>query len=85
MDDPQPIRAVVCDIDGVILRDAVPLPGAKEFVLALAAGPLEYVFLTNYPSETPEELQARFARAGLAVPAAHFYTSALATGEFDRS
>jgi NagD protein len=66
----------------VILRDETVLPGAAEFVERLVSSGLEYVFLTNYPSETPGGLQARFARAGLEVAERHFYTSALATAEF---
>ncbi|HWX25288.1 MAG TPA: hypothetical protein VN083_09615, partial [Vicinamibacteria bacterium] len=76
------MRGVVCDIDGVILRDDAALPGAGAFVEWLRGGPLEFLFLTNYASQTTAELQGRFARAGLDVPAERFYTSAMATAEF---
>ena len=76
------MTAVVCDIDGVILRDDEALPGARQLIEELDARRLEHVFLTNYPSETPSGLRERFLRAGLFVGEEHFYTSALATAEF---
>ena len=79
------LGALVCDIDGVILHDEAALEGAAEVLLWLEAASLPFVFLTNYPSQTPEGLQDRFHRAGLEAGAAHFYTSAMATAEFLQS
>lgn len=76
------LRALVCDIDGVILHDDSALPGAKDLLDWLQARPLPFVFLTNFPSQTPEALKGRFKKAGLEVGAEHFYTSAMATAEF---
>jgi NagD protein len=76
------VKAVICDIDGVVLQDNRPLPGAKELVDTLRRGPLRFVFLTNYPSQTPADIANRMADAGLDIPAEHFYTSAMATAEF---
>ena len=76
------MKAAILDIDGVILQDNRALPGAKELVLSLLSGPLRFVFLTNYPSQTPADISNRMADAGLEIAAAHFYTSAMATAEF---
>lgn len=78
------MKAVICDIDGVLLRDETPLPGAAELVEELLARGAPFLFLTNYPSQTPEQLRRRLREAGITadVPARHFYTSALATAEF---
>lgn len=76
------MKAIICDIDGVVLRDDTALPGAKELVDWLVGGPLPFLFLTNYPSMTPADLRIRFLGAGLDVPPKHFYTSAMATAEF---
>jgi NagD protein len=76
------LRALVCDIDGVILHDDSALPGAPELLDWLKSRSLPFVFLTNFPSQTPEDLKGRFARAGLEASAEHFYTSAMATAEF---
>jgi NagD protein len=76
--------AVVCDIDGVILGDNRPLPGAVDFTQSLLKDGSPFLFLTNFPSQTPGDLRNRFLGAGLDVPEAHFYTSAMATIEFLR-
>ena len=42
------------------------------------------VVLTNYPSQTAQDLANRFAAAGLEVPESAFHTSAMATADFLR-
>lgn len=76
------MKAVIVDIDGVVLHDNTALPGARELVEWLVGSGCPFLFLTNYPSMTPGDLQARFLGAGLHVPHRHFYTSAMATAEF---
>jgi NagD protein len=75
-------KALLVDIDGVILRDDAALPGAKELVAWLLASGRPFLFLTNYPSQTPADLAGRLAGSGIEVPARHFFTSAMATAEF---
>lgn len=43
---------------------------------------LPLVLLTNYPSQTGQDLANRFATAGVDVPDSVFYTSAMATADF---
>jgi NagD protein len=76
------VRALIIDIDGVVLRDEKALPGASEFIAFLRAGSFPFLFLTNYPSQTPADIRNRFLNGGLDVPPEHFYTSAMATAEF---
>jgi len=76
------LKAIISDIDGVLLQDGRPLPGAAEFVNSLTSGGRPYLFLTNYPSQTPADLHERFRQAGLDVPPDRFYTSAMAAAEF---
>jgi NagD protein len=77
------LKAVICDIDGVVLRDDAPLPGASDLVRALLGREAPFLFLTNYPSQTPGDLRQRFLQGlGVDVPPRHFYTSAIATAEF---
>jgi len=74
--------AYLIDIDGVVLRDDEALPGAAELVAWLLESGRPFLFLTNYPSQTPAELARRMGGSGMAVPAGHFFTSAMATAEF---
>jgi NagD protein len=74
--------AFLVDIDGVVLKDDQVLPGAGELVAWLLESGQRFLFLTNYPSQTPGDLAGRFASTGIEVPAKHFFTSAMATAEF---
>lgn len=74
--------AYLIDIDGVVLKDDQALPGARELVEWLLASGRRFLFLTNYPSQTPGDLAGRLATGGVEVPPRHFFTSAMATAEF---
>jgi NagD protein len=74
--------SLIIDIDGVILRDEMPIAGAQDFVSWLLRDGRRFVFLTNYSSQTPADLRERFLDVELDIPAPNFYTSAMATAEF---
>jgi NagD protein len=74
--------AFLVDIDGVVLKDEQALPGARELVAWLVESGQRFLFLTNFPSQTPGDLAGRFASSGIEVPASRFFTSAMATAEF---
>jgi NagD protein len=76
------VNGLLIDIDGVILRDDSVLPGAGELVAWLLEIEARFLFVTNYPSQTPADLAGRMAQAGIEVPAHHFFTAAMATAEF---
>lgn len=76
------MKAAILDIDGVILKDENTLPGAKEMVAEFTRVGRPFLFLTNYSSQTPGDLQNRFRRGGIDVEVGRFYTSAMATAEF---
>jgi len=76
------VKALLIDIDGVVLQDDRPLPGAGELVAWLLGSGRPFLFLTNYSSQTPAELAHRLGTAGIAAPPEHVYTSAMATAEF---
>src|SRR5215469_8855719 len=71
------------DMDGVIYRENQLIPGAVEFVQALTATGMPFLFLTNNSAPTPEDLAVRLKHLGIqGVSARHFYTSALNTADF---
>nr|WP_202533563.1 HAD-IIA family hydrolase [Streptomyces sp. SID3212] len=69
-------------MDGVLIHEGVPIPGAAEFLKALRESGKPFLVLTNNSIYTPRDLQARLARMGLDVPVANIWTSALATAKF---
>lgn len=72
----------ISDMDGVIYHGNKLLPGVKEFVAWLKRENKKFLFLTNSSERTPQELQAKLLRMGIAVEQDVFYTSALATAMF---
>jgi NagD protein len=78
----QPITGVLMDMDGVLVHEEQPIPGADDFLKALSQGGYRYLVLTNNSMYTQRDLSARLARSGLVVPPEHIWTSALATAGF---
>jgi len=71
------------DMDGVIYRENRLIPGAADFVRALQATSVPFLFLTNNSAPTPEDLAVRLKHLGISgLSAKHFYTSALNTADF---
>ncbi len=70
------------DMDGVLVRGSVAIPGASEFIGRLLECQRKFLILTNNSIYTPRDLQLRLQRIGLDVPDNHIYTSALATARF---
>jgi 5'-nucleotidase len=76
------LKALLIDVDGVVLRDDEPLPGARALVAWMLESGQRFRFLTNYSSQTPLDLSGRLASCGIEAPAETFFTSAMATAEF---
>ena len=70
------------DMDGVLVHEDDPIPGAREFLEALKSSGREYLVLTNNSIFTPRDLRARLLRSGIDVPEDRIWTSALATADF---
>ncbi len=73
------------DMDGVLVHENRPIPGAAELLAQWRDTGTPFLVLTNNPIFTPRDLSARLARSGLDVPEGRIWTSALATAEFLRS
>ena len=70
------------DMDGVLVHEDDPIPGAAEFIEPLKASGRAFLVLTNNSIYTPRDLRARLLRSGIDVPEEAIWTSALATAEF---
>jgi NagD protein len=76
------IRAVVMDMDGVIIHGDRLIEGAQEKIRSFEDRGLKFLILTNNSTYTTRDLAARLGFLGLEVPADALYTSALATARF---
>lgn len=81
MDQHRPKNYLI-DMDGVLVRGNVPIPGAVDFIRRLVEREARFLILTNNSIYTPGDLQLRLQRSGLAIPDGHIYTSAMATARF---
>src|SRR5437660_11130354 len=70
------------DMDGVLVREEQPIPGAAAFLTRLRERGLPFLVLTNDSMYTQRDLAARLAANGLEVPEESIWTSALATAGF---
>ena len=75
-------KGFICDMDGVIYHGDRILDGVLDFVNWMIDNGKKFVFLTNSPEKTPQELSMKLERMGLNVTPDHFYTSAMATAAF---
>ena len=79
------IECWLTDMDGVLVHESSPLPGAAELLQQWTDAGTEFLVLTNNSSYTPRDLSARLRASGLNVPEERIWTSALATADFLRS
>ena len=77
-----PWQSYLMDMDGVLVHEDEPIPGADRLLTLLEQAGRPFLVLTNNSMYTPRDLAARLARIGLAVPEQSIWTSALATAKF---
>ena len=82
MTDRKPVEAWLTDMDGVLVHEGRPIPGAPEFVARLRESGKPFLILTNNSIYTARDLNARLRRMGIEVPEESIWTSALATAQF---
>jgi NagD protein len=80
----RPIEVWLTDMDGVLVSEGTPIPGAAEFIQRLVEKDRPFLILTNNSIYTPRDLAARLRISGLEVGEEHIWTSALATAQFLR-
>jgi NagD protein len=80
--DRREIRSWLMDMDGVLVREEHPVPGADRFIARLRERGLPFLVLTNNSIYTRRDLAARLRVSGLDVPEGSIWTSALATARF---
>jgi HAD superfamily hydrolase (TIGR01457 family) len=75
-------NAVLLDMDGVLYRGPLPLPGVNEMLGLFERRGIVYACVTNNSTLTPAEYEAKLAAMGIRVPAAQVITSSVATRRY---
>ncbi|MDQ0260677.1 HAD-IIA family hydrolase [Sinomonas atrocyanea] len=78
----QEIECWLTDMDGVLVHENHPVPGAAELIQRWVDTSRRFLVLTNNSIYTPRDLAARLASSGLSIPEENIWTSALATAVF---
>ena len=76
------IECWLTDMDGVLVHENHPLPGAADLLQQWRDKGNPFLVLTNNSIFTPRDLSARLRASGLDVPEEFLWTSALATADF---
>lgn len=82
MRDRSEIECWLTDMDGVLVHENNPIPGAAALLQQWRDQGKPYLVLTNNSIFTPRDLSARLRASGLIVPEEAIWTSALATADF---
>lgn len=70
------------DMDGVLYRGSVLIPGADRFIRELRERNIPFRFLTNNSQRTRLDVVAKLAPMGIEVEEEHVFTCAMATARF---
>ena len=76
------IECWLTDMDGVLVHENTPVPGAAALLQQWRDQGTPFLVLTNNSIFTPRDLSARLRSSGLVVPEGAIWTSALATADF---
>lgn len=82
MADRSEIEYWLTDMDGVLVHENHPIPGASELLAQWTESGTPFLVLTNNSIFTQRDLAARLRASGLIVPEQAIYTSAMATADF---
>lgn len=79
------IRALITDLDGVLLRGNEPLPGMVALFDFLRQRGIPFIIATNNSTKTPAQYSQKFVRFGAAVvQEKNILTSSLVTADYLR-
>lgn len=78
------IKGVLFDMDGVIYRNSLALPGARELLGWLEERGTPYACITNNASQLPGQYAARLRAMGILVSPERILTSALVANSYLR-
>jgi 4-nitrophenyl phosphatase len=76
------VRHLIVDMDGVLYRGDMPMPGLTEFFGFLVAHDIRFQLVTNNSTLTPRMYVLKMARMGVTVQGSDILTSAIATASY---
>lgn len=77
-----PIKQLILDMDGVLWRGNMPMPGLVDFFATLRREEIPFILATNNATKTAVQYTDKLALLGVEVPPAQILTSAEATAAY---
>jgi 4-nitrophenyl phosphatase len=74
--------ALLLDMDGVLYRGNLPLPGVNELLALCSERGIAYACVTNNATMTPAQYEIKLAGMGIQIPAGRIITSPIATRRY---
>ncbi|HWQ12024.1 MAG TPA: HAD-IIA family hydrolase [Roseiflexaceae bacterium] len=74
--------ALLLDMDGVLYRGKLPLPGVNELLALCHERGVAYACVTNNATMTPSQYEAKLGAMGIHMPAERIITSPVATRRY---
>lgn len=78
------IRALLLDMDGVVYRGKLLLPGVGQIIAFCEQHDIAYACITNNASKTPRQFEQKLAAMGIDLPGSRVLSSSLMTGHYLR-
>jgi 4-nitrophenyl phosphatase len=75
------VRALMIDIDGTLLRGAIPMPGILRFFTFLQARRIAFVVASNNATKTAIEYRSRLASLGVQIKLDQILNAGAATAD----
>nr|WP_106780637.1 TIGR01457 family HAD-type hydrolase [Lysinibacillus timonensis] len=75
-------KAYCFDLDGTVYRGQEGIESAIRFIHKLQKAGIDYYFITNNASKTPEQFQHALASMNIDTPVSRIYSSAITTAKY---
>lgn len=75
-------RGIICDLDGVVYRGRVAVPGAVDTLMSVAQAGVDIAFATNNAARPADEVLRHLRALGIDIPRATVITSAQAAAAY---
>jgi 4-nitrophenyl phosphatase len=76
---PKPIKALILDMDGTLVRGNTLIPGLKDLFDLIHSNQIPYRIVTNNATKSPTDYQQKLAGYGIQIASANILTAGVAT------
>lgn len=79
---PKPIKALILDMDGTLVRGNTPIPGLRDLFDLIHNNQITYRIVTNNATKSPTDYRQELAGYGIQIAATNILTAGVATATY---